>query len=313
MSSRPDIAWSKLLARGSINQIFLWASAAALALAAHAGAAWWLLQEPPEPAVDLGAPVAIMIDLAPVPMAPAALEEEVAPDAVDSMAAEDVPVTEEAEPVETAELIEPDTAEAVTEPEPVEPVETEVAEVEEPVEPEPVEEVEPDLELPEVTEIPLPRPKLSAPKPKVVEKPREPEKPKQAQLQPKQKAPAPSRDARAAKVVAQQEAPRAAAPLSSRGASSVSPAKWQSRMLAHLERRKRYPAAAKRKRLEGTAQVRFTIDESGNVLSVSLAGSSGVPELDEEVISMVRRASPVPPPPPGVNRTIVVPVRFNIR
>jgi periplasmic protein TonB len=28
---------------------------------------------------------------------------------------------------------------------------------------------------------------------------------------------------------------------------------------------------------------------------------------------MVRRASPVPAPPPGVNRTIMVPVRFNLR
>ena len=306
MSGRPDIAWSKHVARVSVSQLLLWSSAAVLAVAAHAGAAWWILQPPPAPAVDLGAPVAIMIDLAPVPMAPASDEEEVSADTVDSAAAEETPVPDEVEPVETAE--------------PVETVEPEVAEIEEPVEPEEVEPetvpevetaepVEQDVELPDVAEVPLPTPRPK-PKPKVAEKPREPEKPKQVV---KQQAPAPSREARAAKVQAQQDAPRAAAPQANRGASNVSPAKWQSRLLAHLERRKRYPAAAKRKRLEGTAQVRFTIDDSGNVQSVALAGSSGVAELDEEVVAMVRRASPVPAPPPGVNRTIVVPVRFDIR
>jgi len=300
MSGRPDIAWSKHVAKVSLGQLLLWSSAAVQAVAAHAAAGWWIMQQPPAPAVDLGAPVAIMIDLAPVPMAPASDEEEVSADTVDSAAAEETPVPEEAEPVET--------------------VEPEVAEIEEPVEPEEVvqepapemetaEAVEPDVELPDVAEVPLPTPRPT-PKPKVAEKPREPEKPKQVV---KQQAPAPSREARAAKVQAQQEAPRAAAPQSHRGASSMSPQKWQSRLLAHLERRKRYPASAKRKRLEGTAQVRFTIDDSGNVQSVALAGSSGVPEFDEEVVAMVRRASPVPPPPPGVNRTIVVPVRFDIR
>jgi len=303
MSGRPDIAWSKHVARVSLGQLLLWSSAAALAVAAHAGAAWWIMRAPPAPAVDLGAPVAIMIDLAPVPMAPASDEEEVSADTVDSAAAEGTPVPDEAEPVET--------------------VEPEVAEIEEQIEPEDVEPepapevetaepVEPDVELPDVAEVPLPTPRPT-PKPKVAEKPREPEKPKQVVKQVKQQAPAPSREARAAKVQAQQEAPRAAAPQSNRGASGMSPQRWQSRLLAHLERRKRYPASAKRKRLEGTAQVRFTIDDSGNVQSVALAGSSGVPEFDEEVVAMVRRASPVPPPPPGVDRTIVVPVRFDIR
>ncbi len=89
--------------------------------------------------------------------------------------------------------------------------------------------------------------------------------------------------------------------------------KWQNRLMAHLEKRKRYPAAAKRRRDEGVATVRFSIDPAGNVLSVSLARSSGIPELDEEVVAMVRRASPVPTPPPGAKLDVSVPVRFNIR
>jgi protein TonB len=59
--------------------------------------------------------------------------------------------------------------------------------------------------------------------------------------------------------------------------------------------------------------VRFTIDERGNVLSASLARSSGFAELDQEVVALVRRASPVPAPPPGANRSITAPVRFSTR
>jgi protein TonB len=95
--------------------------------------------------------------------------------------------------------------------------------------------------------------------------------------------------------------------------SSVSPARWQSRLMTHLERRKRYPSGAKSRREQGTVHVRFRIDDAGNVLSVSLARSSGFAELDNEVLALVRRASPVPAPPQGVNKTITAPVRFSVR
>ena len=98
-----------------------------------------------------------------------------------------------------------------------------------------------------------------------------------------------------------------------RSRCEATPARWQARVASHLERRKRYPSAARKQGQQGTAQVRFTIDGSGNVQSVSLVRSSGVPLLDEEVVALVRRASPVPAPPPGVNRTIVVPIRFSMR
>ncbi|MYZ47018.1 energy transducer TonB family protein, partial [Propylenella binzhouense] len=125
---------------------------------------------------------------------------------------------------------------------------------------------------------------------------------------------APPRAAAKASTPAAAKAPVAAAQQSSSGAApTVSPARWQARLLAHLERRKRYPGAARARGSEGTASVRFSIDASGNVLGASLARSSGVPELDQEVVAMVRRASPVPAPPPGVSRTITVPVRFSLR
>ncbi len=93
----------------------------------------------------------------------------------------------------------------------------------------------------------------------------------------------------------------------------MSPATWQSRLMSHLERRKRYPAGARARGETGVAYVRFRIDDAGNVLSANLARSSGFPELDAEVVDLVRRASPVPAPPAGVNKNITAPVRFSVR
>ena len=83
--------------------------------------------------------------------------------------------------------------------------------------------------------------------------------------------------------------------------------------MARLERAKRYPSGARRRGEEGVAYVSFAIDPQGRVLSAQLARSSGHSELDQEVLALVRRASPLPPPPPGVPSTITAPVKFAIR
>ena len=47
-------------------------------------------------------------------------------------------------------------------------------------------------------------------------------------------------------------------------------------------------------------------------MSAALAGSSGDSGLDAAAVAMVRRASPVPPPPPelGARISLTVPVHF---
>lgn len=347
MSAPPDIAWSRQLAGTSAGQVALWALAALVILSAHAAAGWWAMRERPLPVAEDAAP-AIMVELASLAMAPQASEEQVAMDAVDSTAAEAVETPDMAEPVEPVETVQPEalfpetvepvteTAEAV-EPEPVEdmlPEETvaeeapvEVALAAEavdpllPVEAEPVAEpevtaalaetIEPDTVEPVEEVVPLPTPRPEPPRREVRKEPPK----KQEQTPPKKrKQPAPSQQQTKAQVQVAEAAPRAAAPQASSGSgASVSPARWQSRLMAHLERRKRYPAEARRAGREGTAQVRFLIDANGNVASVSLMRSSGVAELDAEVVALVHRASPVPAPPPGVSRTIVVPIRFSLR
>lgn len=273
--------------RESFSELALWAGASLLVLSLHVGAAMWLLREPDMIAADDTPPAAIMIELAETPEATETEENEISPDEVMSDASAAVKKVEE--PVD-----EPVLEQEVVQDEP------------EPVEEEPREEI---VQLDKV-EVPLPvaKPKPPEPKKEIVKKDEPKKKPVKQREHPSAK--------QAVKAQAQvTQSSRNAARQSASGlfASSMTPARWQSRLMAHLERRKKYPSGAKSRREEGTVYVRFRIDDSGKVLSATLARSSGWPELDNEVLSLVQRASPVPAPPPDVNKTITAPVKFNRR
>jgi protein TonB len=91
---------------------------------------------------------------------------------------------------------------------------------------------------------------------------------------------------------------------------------YQAEVLAHLQRYRIYPAEARSRGITGTAMVRFALAASGGVMSASLGRSSGAAVLDEAALSMVRRASPFPPIPPGLGRShmdFAAPIRFDLR
>ena len=95
--------------------------------------------------------------------------------------------------------------------------------------------------------------------------------------------------------------------------SSNAPDSWQGRVLAHLDKHRRYPAAALARRQQGVVFVRFTLDRQGRVLSARLEAPSGFAMLDREAAGLPKRASPVPKPPesvPGEVIELVVPVEF---
>lgn len=302
--------------RRVVGEGLLWTTAGLLIATAHAGAVAVLLREPEMVIADSGPPPAIMIELAPEPEAVITEENEISTEQVDSeevKTATSEPLPEPIpEPVEQPlpeppppePEPEPDVAEALPEPPPlIEP---------EPL-PEPVPEIDPieQMVLAELENVEVPIPMMRPPVPKPeVEKKKEPAPKKVVK---KQVQPPATQAARTAKAEVAQSNRNAAAAAANGAGRSVSPAKWQSRLMSHLERRKRYPSAARSNREEGTVYVRFRIDDSGNVLSVSLSRSSGYPTLDSAVLDMVRAASPVPAPPEGVNKTITAPVRFNLR
>lgn len=281
----------------------LWLGAVALAAAAHAGAVVWALRQPPETAAPAAAPPAVMIDLAPAPAAPEAVEELIAPDVADAPEAEGNPLERVVDQLSEPEPVTPPPA-PVEPPPPDAPRDLAPPVVAPPPALEPPPEVRAEVVLPR----PMARPEnlQAAALPEPDPKPKEPK--------PKEPRPAAqSTRAERAQVKAPPAEVAAAAPSASSGGGAVSPAKWQSRLMAHLERLKRYPSGARSRREEGVAHVRFSIDERGNVQTVRLVRSSGHPDLDEAVVALLRRASPVPPPPPGAPRDITAPVVFDIK
>ncbi len=257
-----------------------WILAVSLVVAVHGAAAWLALHWQSAQAVPGGPPEAVMIELAPLAVAPEPTMADVAPG--------------------------PQVTETPLDPMPDPPEETRetperIVEEPKPVEQTPAPTTEPKVEVPKLPE----REHADAVLPP----------PPAAQKQGR-KEPAPKRTASpptsAPTVRAQQRADRIAAPASSAAqVPAAAAATWQSALMAHLNRHKRYPSGGVS---SGVATVAFSIDRSGRVLSSRLVRSSGDPALDSEAVSLARRASPVPAPPAGLadgTFSLSVPIRFN--
>lgn len=293
-----------------IGEISLWTGASVLVLSAHIAAAALLMQEEPITEADSAPPAAIMIELAPEPEAVNTEEEQISPDMADSEKVD----SEQSEPVEEVQK-EPEPIPDPVEPPPEEVVEEEPTppepEIAEPLPeppPEPIEEPDP-LEQQmtaalENVEVPLPivRP---PPPPEVAEKPEPKKDVKKVERRKPQQQQAQKEMAQAKAQVRQSD--RNAASQSSTGsvfASSVSPAKWMTRVRAKIARSARRCPGGDR----GVVTVSFSFDNGGNIGRVSVSRSSGSAQIDDYVTSAIRKASPIPAPPSGVASSLTQPV-----
>ncbi|TPI37331.1 TonB family protein [Mesorhizobium sp. B2-9-1] len=310
----------------------LWTSAAAVILAAHVAVAYAVQNLSFAEMQDGGPPPALAVEMAPLAIAPAVLEETAMLDAVTPEppdAAEETekpidvkpvtdpaPVAKQAEPVTEQPLDTDDTQEAKQ----AAPAEQAVAALSEQppldeVVADPVEAIAPDVVIP----LPQPKPveaqvkaqkrvepKKHAEKKKPVERPKERVK--------NEKAPPPKVTTTAsidAKAVAKAAAPRSsdAAPR-----SSVGPSRWNSSLAAWIRRHTRYPSAARSRRAEGTPSVTFTVDTAGRVVAARLARSSGDGDLDRAALGALQGASvPAPPAELGARVTRTAPFVFSLR
>jgi periplasmic protein TonB len=89
---------------------------------------------------------------------------------------------------------------------------------------------------------------------------------------------------------------------------------WQKELAAHLDRHKRYP----NDRASQAAEIvlGFELDPSGRVLSVRVVRSSGDRSFDDAALAMMRRADPVPAPPPRVadsGLSFTLPIAFRAK
>ena len=155
-----------------------------------------------------------------------------------------------------------------------------------------VEEQIPPTPVQEKAEVVAPPEKKEKPKP--IEKP----KPKPV-IKPKKPTDTPSPETRAT--------PQA---------SQAARANYNGILSAHLQRYKQYPSGAKSAGEQGVAMLSFTVSRNGQVLGARLAKSSGSSALDDETMSMIRRAQPLPSFPPEMTQSsasFTVPVRFFLR
>ncbi len=281
------------------GEVLRWAAAFAVVLAVHGGGAFALIMERDrgEPMVD--AEPAILVEFAAVPV-PAAPSRTAAP-GPEQMQSESTPSAPAPAPEPPKDS---ESAHATSEPseEPVSTAEgpsTERTPEErqqvkaESEQPSPIPDVPPqEAEVP-VAAVPPPPP-------------RENDEPNKGR---KQKKAAPQQ--RQASIAA----PATTAPTRA-AARSASLVNWKGRLALHLQRHKRYPAAAQMRREQGTVQVQFTVDRNGRVVSSAVVQSSGHTTLDQETLALLRRAEPFPKPPadvPGNQFSFSVPVRYNAR
>jgi periplasmic protein TonB len=120
--------------------------------------------------------------------------------------------------------------------------------------------------------------------------------------------------------VALPEPPKPEPPKEQKLASSPPPVavvrNWESLLVAHIERFKRYPLEARERGEQGMVRVAFAIDRDGWVRSSRIVQSSGSAYLDQEALAMLTRAQPVPRPPdriPTRELSFLVPIKFTIR
>ncbi|MBY8822799.1 energy transducer TonB family protein [Sphingomonas colocasiae] len=91
---------------------------------------------------------------------------------------------------------------------------------------------------------------------------------------------------------------------------------WEGLVLGALNKVKRYPREAAFRRQQGVPYIRFVMNREGRILSVRLERPSGIRSLDEEALSLPKRAQPLPKPPEDVKGDaieLVVPVEFFIK
>ncbi|SDS35252.1 protein TonB [Halopseudomonas sabulinigri] len=78
------------------------------------------------------------------------------------------------------------------------------------------------------------------------------------------------------------------------GGTSSATKSYYSMLAAKLARYKRYPSASRRRNEQGTPVLYFVVGRDGSVSQASIRTSSGFERLDQAVLDMLKRATPLP-------------------
>ncbi len=167
-------------------------------------------------------------------------------------------------------------------------------------------EVPPEEPEPEVTEAPAPPPEPAPPKPeKRAERAREVEA--QPSPEPAPQPPPMPTSAAADKVPVVTEAVNGT--VEDPALIEQAKQEYLRRLMAHIEKYKHYPRAARRRRIEGDVHVSFSLQSSGQADALSVEGGQEI--LNTAACRAVEEAMPLPEPPPAIG--LPWPVAFTMR
>ncbi|MEM7401328.1 MAG: energy transducer TonB [Pseudomonadota bacterium] len=99
------------------------------------------------------------------------------------------------------------------------------------------------------------------------------------------------------------------------GASVKAKSDYKALLRNLLEKKKRYPKNAQKRRQEGVVKLWFKIDKSGKLLAHKIVASSGHKLLDREVEKLIKRAAPLPAFPSDLKQSAIeftVPIGFEM-
>jgi periplasmic protein TonB len=86
---------------------------------------------------------------------------------------------------------------------------------------------------------------------------------------------------------------------------------WEQKLIAHLNKYKRNTDH------DAVVVIKFAIDRAGHLVSAKVEKTSGDVKIDKDALVMMRRAGPLPVPPPSLGKSeplyFVVPIRFSVR
>ena len=102
---------------------------------------------------------------------------------------------------------------------------------------------------------------------------------------------------------------------STAGGTSSATKSYYSMLASKLARYKRYPSAARRRNEQGTPVLFFVVARDGSVTQASIRTSSGFQRLDDAVLDMLKRATPLPAFTDEMTEqqlTITIPVEFKL-
>jgi len=275
------------LAPEDLADLRRWAICAAVVVLAHGGFAAAMVTWH-EDEGGSGPSSGIVIEFAPVPLAATVPEEEIPPGPMS-----DLHVPSPSNPVETLE----DRKKVEQK------VEAKLEQkVEEKVETRPVEELPPEV--------------APAPDPDVAVEPPPPQEVKQETAM--RQAPSLASIASAPQVIAEETSAIPVAPTLDlpNPINSAAALSWNMQVFAQLKRNLRYPPKAASRGEKGIVQISFSLDRHGRVIDSRILSSSGVAELDQEALALLRRAQPFPMPPadlPGERFERNAPISFHLK